>query len=245
MPPRSNGKPAAPVKKATRRPRRKAGESAAEEKTAEASEAIVEPVEPEISTDRIERFRTPGFTRMRTSWRSDDQLVLARGRAAIEERVRHSFADAFALMYEVYSEVREVEHDDSGEPVIDIDGLPEWKRTSTGGYVEDWDRLTSRQREHFIYMITTRLFAWEQIQADMWYEAMMAKGQFEERHGLAYDETEVDGKRDRIEDRAAHASSDAAEERYFAIYLSALSRRADAVVRSMDRLCQRLKDTMS
>jgi hypothetical protein len=37
---------------------------------------------------------------------------------------------------------------------------------------------------------------------------------------------------------------EAADERYFAIFESVLSRKADAIVRSMERLSQRLKDVM-
>lgn len=76
--------------------------------------------------------------------------------------------------------------------------------------------------------------------ADAWTESMFAKAQWEERFGIAYGAPH-DGT---IEDRTSYAKRDAAEERYFAIFAASYSRKADALVRVMSTLGQRLKDSL-
>jgi hypothetical protein len=85
------------------------------------------------------------------------------------------------------------------------------------------------------------MFGWEQRAADAWGEAMFAKAQWEERFAIDYDAPFTGT----IEDRTAKGNIGAREERYFAIFLSLYSRKADAVVRSLALLGQRLKDSMA
>jgi hypothetical protein len=47
-----------------------------------------------------------------------------------------------------------------------------------------------------------------------------------------------------VEDRTQNGHLGAREERYLAIFLAARSRKAEALVKSMDRIGQRLKDTI-
>jgi hypothetical protein len=99
--------------------------------------------------------------------------------------------------------------------------------------------LTDRRREHFLHQISAHLFEWEQASQDLWGEAMFAKAAWEERFAWGY--TTSEGKT--IDDRTQRARQASQEERYFAIYRTLLSRKADALVRSMQLINQRLKDT--
>ena len=103
--------------------------------------------------------------------------------------------------------------------------------------MEDFSKLRQPQKEHFMFSLTTRLFLWQQQAADVWAEAMFAKAQWEERFSIGYDA----GRGGTIEGRTAKGRIDAREERYFAVLMSVHSRKADALVRSLELLTQRLK----
>lgn len=217
------------------------GESTAEEVTKEEADKLEEPVQPELPEERAKVFRTPGFSRMRTTWSSEDWHVVARAQQAVEGRIIHNFADAFEVMNTVYDLVRTAETDENGEVVRDRFGFTVWKRTPSGSYDEDFTRLTGKQKEDLLFRITTRLFDWEQRAADAWGEAMFAKAQWEERFAIAFD-APMTGT---VDDRKAAGNIDAREERYFAIFMSLYSRKAEAIVRSLSLLGQRIKDSMA
>ena len=76
--------------------------------------------------------------------------------------------------------------------------------------------------------------------SDAWGEAMFAKAMWEETFSIGYSAS-VSGT---IDDRTAAGRIGAAEERYFAIFMTLYSRKAEAITRSMALLGQRLKDTL-
>lgn len=221
---------------------RASGETAAEEVTKEVSEAFDKPIEvPNLpGEDPQSKHRTPGFARMRTDWHGDDRLVVQRAKAAVDGQILNNFADAYDVMGQVYDLVRTPDVDENGEVKKDQFGFIIWARTPTGGYDEDFTRLSLKQREDLLFRITTRLFEWSQRAADAWSEAMFAKAVWEERFSIGFD-APMSGT---VDDRRAAGNLDAREERYFAIFLSTYSRKADAIVRSMELLGQRLKDSM-
>jgi len=220
--------------------RRASGETVTEEVVREDSAHFDEPVAVELPEDRERKFRTPGFARMRIDWASQDRPIVVKALAAVEGRILHSFGDAYQVMHDVFEIVRTPEVTSSGEICRDQYGFTIWKRTVSGGWEEDYSRLTRQARENFLYQITTRIFDWEQRAADVWGEAMFAKAQWEERFSIGFD-APMSGT---VDDRRAAGNLDARDERYFAIFASLYSRRADAVVRAMNLLGQRLKDTL-
>lgn len=221
---------------------RASGERASEEEAKEQSEAMTEPLDDRVLHEERERtFRTPGFSRMRTDWRSDDRPIIEHARAVVDGRILANFQDAYQVMHEVYDLVRTPQVDEeTGEVLKDQWGFPLWKQTVSGSYEEDWTRLTLKQKNNLLFTITTRLFDWEQRAADAWGEAMFAKAQFEERFAIAFDAPMAGT----VDDRRAAGNIDAREERYFAIFLTLYSRKADAVVKTLALLGQRLKDSM-
>lgn len=187
------------------------------------------------------RYRRMGFYRFPTNWQGEDRIVVSRAQQAIDDRVQTAFADAFQIMHDIFIIVREKEVDrETGEIKVDQNGWPIWARTPSGGFVEDWAKLTRKQREDFLFQITTRLFAWEQRAAQMWTEAMFAKSKWEESFAAGY----VAPMSGTIDDRTAAGRMDAAQDRYFAVFLTAVSKRGDGIVRSMTLLAQRIKDVL-
>jgi hypothetical protein len=220
---------------------RASGATQAEEVVRELAEEIDKPAEPELPEERARQFRTPGFHRMRTDWRAEDQSVMAQIRSVIDERIVEQFMDAYETMEILYEIVREPERDAKGDVIRDRFGFAQYRRSPSGGWIEDFTKLTNKQKENFLFIITTRLFAWEQKAADAWSEAMYAKVMWEERFSISYDAPRVGT----IDDRTAKGRIESAEERYFAIFMSAYSRKADAIVRTLSLLGQRLKDAMT
>lgn len=184
---------------------------------------------------------TPAFRRMRTDWNSPDRAIIQQMKRAVDMLIRDQFFEVFDLLYEIYDRVREPDVDPAtGEVKVDADRLPEWKRGPGGAYLEDWSAIGIREREAYLYRITTGMFRWEQRQADLFAEALFAKASFEEAFSHGYEQLE--NPKATIEDRTARARVVGAEHRYRAVYMTYLSKRADAVVRSAERLGQRLKD---
>ena len=197
--------------------------------------------EEELTLPGEPSFRTPKFMRMRFNWGDDDERKVIVGvHDVIQTVMIREFTECYRILSDIQDIVRTPVIDKLTGEVYKLNGQTVWELTPSGYPAEDYSRLSHTQVENFLGTIVTRLFAWEQATARMWTDAMMAKARFEERFAIAYGES---GRRT-VDDRTAAGNEDAAEERYHAIFLTGLSRRADALVRSMDRLQQRLKDLM-
>ncbi len=220
---------------------RAGGETAASEEAKEEVEKLSEPMEQELPEEKDKKWRTPGFARMRMDWRSDDAPIISQAKSAVDGRIVANFSDAYQVMFEVYDLVRTpLVDEETGESKTDQYDFTLWKQTPSGNYEEDWSKLTLREKEKFLFTITTRMVDWEQRSADVWMEAMFAKAQFEERFSIAFD-APMSGT---VDDRKAAGNLDAREERYFAIFLTAYSRKVEALVRTLGLLAQRIKDSM-
>lgn len=219
---------------------RASGKTTAEEVTREESKELDKTPEVELPDERERKFQTPGFSRIRMAWAGPEAAIIQSMHSTVDRRLGEVFGDAFEIMYEIYDLVREVETDATGEPVKSPDNLPKWRQTATGSYVEDWTKLSYRQRERFLFQLTTRLFNWEQMQAESWAEAMFAKVSWEQAFSAGFES--VENPRATVDARNARGKREAMEDHYLAIYMSYYSRKADAIVRSMARLEQRLKD---
>lgn len=218
-----------------------AANKAADQQAEETFEAPTDEKD-DLPDERAEWFAAPGFQRMKTDWTGAERTQMQRVEGAIERKVYETFIDAWALMNEVWDVVREqAVNEQTGELRADQYGFKVWARDPlTGAFIEDWSRLTHRQREDFLFRITTSLFDWEQRAARLWTEAMFSKAMFTERFAIEYD-APMSGT---IDDRNAVGNKKAAEDRYFALMQTSVSRRADAIVRTMNNLMLRLRDSM-
>lgn len=212
--------------------------SEAKEASAESELRAGEGKDGDIQPER--KFRTPGFSRMRMTWASQDQPMMDSAKYAVDDRIVANFGDAYVILNDIFDTVRTPEYDAQGEVRRDRHGMPIWARKSNGDFDEDWSRLTRQERENLMFKITTRIADWEQRAADAWGEAMLDKGQWEEKFAIEFDAPYTGT----VDDRTAAGRIGSAEERYFAIFVSWYSRRADAIVKSMNLISQRLKDAM-
>jgi hypothetical protein len=202
-------------------------DSAAEEESQEVDTPITEPDDKPI-------LLTRAFQRMRTDWNSQDRDTIQKVMGIVKGQLFDDFSDAYAVRYEMFDIVR----DKTGE--VDEFGAPIWLQNPNGTFVEDWNRLTNRDRERFIYQISTRMFDWEQFAADAWGEALFAKAQWQEAFSTGFDAF-TEG-RATVDAREARANRQAADHRYLAVFKSLYSKKADSLIKSMERLNQRLKD---
>jgi hypothetical protein len=191
------------------------------------------PLDPSLPPDRTRRFTHVNLSRLRVEWKPDDSIIIQEIMRRADAVMVGCFPDAYWFLENVYRKVRTPLTDDDGVKLKDHLGLARWKRDEHGVFVEDWSKLTDRDRETLLYQLTTHMIEWRQQAATMWGSAMLAKGKWEGEFALGY--TTPNG-RLTIDDRTQMGHLAAIEERYFAIYESLLSRRADAFVRSLERL---------
>jgi hypothetical protein len=216
---------------------RQSGLTAAQESALAAGKGADSPLDSDI--EHTTKFRSPGFSRMRTEWKPEDAIILTKAKLAAEDRLVLEFADAYRVLAHIYDIVRtplivedEVQKDRHGWTV--------WAKDEYGSFIEDWSKLTHDKRDTILFTLATRLYDWEQKAADAWGEAMFAKGQWEETYSIGFD-APMTGT---VNDREATGRIHSADERYFAIQMTFYSRKADALVRAMTRIADRLRDTL-
>jgi hypothetical protein len=219
---------------------RASGRTANEEVTREEGMLVDQQMEIELPDERERKFQTTGFSRLKLDFSDDARTVLTLMKKTVERQITRDFRDAYDLMFELFSVVREPVLVD-GEPVIDQHGLVEWRTNESGQFIEDWTKLNGKQRERFLFQLTTRLVTWEQLAEDYWVDSMFAKVTWEQVFSEGYD-TLLQGSKDTIEGRTARGKILAKEDHYLAIFKTFCSRKATDLVRSMERLSQRLKD---
>jgi len=206
-----------------------------------------QPIEPTTSTERSRQFRYTNFSRMRFSWIGEDRARLDEIQRQADLALRSRFQDALDLLDRIFLCVREPAVDGEGEVRLGPDGRPVWQADEQGHPVEDWSLLGDTQRGNFLFAINTHLYGWEQGAVDLWAEAMYAKVNWEEKFANAFIKlpgNAISGK-PTIDDRTQTGHAFSAQERYFAVYCSALSRKADALIRSMTRIGRMLENTMT
>jgi hypothetical protein len=222
---------------------RASGSTPAEEEAHAAAENLDAEI-PEPSTHTEGEAVSPRFRRMRFNWGDPEEMQTVRmANQAVEALVVREFADAYQILAEIQGIVRTQRTTPGGDLMIE-NGQPAWEKTALGKIIEDYSKMTRKQLESFLGQITTRLFAWEQSGEKMWMEAMFARAAYEERYAISYDALRGTATRTTVDDRNQHAAINAADERYFAIYMTSASRRSQAVVRSMTLLGLRLKDLL-
>jgi hypothetical protein len=198
-------------------------------------------LEVPIPEETSRQLRTPGFHRMRTDWRGEDRIVWDQVKSTAERRILQDYKEVFDLLTDLYMIVRTPATNDDGEILRDNFGAIVWARDDLGRVIENYSDLSKRQKEDFMFRFSTRMVLWEQWAADAWGQAMFAKARWEEGFATEYDKP----RQGTIEDRTAKGKIGSLTERYTAVYMTYYSRKAEAVCRSVERLVQRLKDSMT
>jgi hypothetical protein len=193
-----------------------------------------EGLEASVAGDRMTRFGKQGFARMRRTWNVEDGYVIDVIMADANKIIRDTFPVAFALMNKIYETVRFCKCDEeTGLVLVGPDGGPQWETGPDGEPLEDWTRITDKDRNNWLDFITMHLFEWEQIAQQLWGKSMFARGKWEESFSLAY-QSGLSGST--VEDKTQYGQSTAMESRYFGIFQTMVSRQAEALVRSMTRI---------
>lgn len=204
-----------------------------------------EPMTSDPHPDRTQEVTRAGFSRMRSGWAGDDARMVMELEALSDRIVRSRLAAAFAIIERIQRHVRVPATDRNGEVLTYDDGTPQWEKDEWGIPVEQWELLPDTDRLRLIGLIHSHMLEFELVKANIWAEAMYAKAEWEEifsRGYTALPDHVVSGK-PTIEDRTHYSQKNAAQERYFALYQSALSRKADAVVRTLTGMQRFMENT--
>lgn len=195
------------------------------------------PAEPDNPPDRTRQFTHVNFSRMRTEWPDSDKIKLAEINRRADLVIAECFPDAWWLLERIYGVVREkVVSTVTGVVAKDSSGHTRWRRNESGFIIEHWDRLGDAERNDFLHELTIHLFEWRQQAAMMWGSAMFAKGIWEEAFAWGYTTMLSGGRKLTVDDKTQAGHLASIEDRYFAIFQAVLSRRADALIKSLERL---------
>lgn len=203
-------------------------------------------MEVEPHDDRTQEFTPRREGRMRHDFRPEDKDAIDGLRGIAERIMLERFGDAYVIINDLYEIVREPVVDPVTQEIQeDEHGFTMWARTESGGYIEDYSRLTRSHVRDFLFRITVRLFAWEQEAASIRGDSMYAKAIWEQALAQGYQDARTGTGGRTVEDRTQTARRHAREDRFAGIFQTTLSWRADALVKSMNLLSQRLKDVLS
>jgi hypothetical protein len=212
--------------------------------TAEAGEE--EPLAADPKPDRTRQFTHTSFSRVRTGWRGDDDRKVQELQGLADMMIREKFRMAFAVRAKIQKLVRHQAVDQAtGEYMAYPDGDPIWVNDELGLPVEDWELLSENMRKSLMHTLMTNMFEWEIEAAKIWADAMYSKGIWEEvfaRGFLALPANQAGG-RPTVDDKTQFAHKNAAEDRYFALFRSSLSRQAEGILRNMRGLYRLLENT--
>jgi hypothetical protein len=203
------------------------------------------PMEVEVHDDRTRELESTSMSRMRLDWAPGDQEAIEGLHEIVSNQMLVLFGSAYQIMNDIYWIVRTPQYEDGTVLLDPVTGYPLWEVTESGGYLEDYSLLTNSMMKEFLFKITVRLFDWEQKQADLWGDSMFAKAQWEQAISRGFEQAHLAPGRSTVEDRTQQARRVSREERLMAIFRTLMSKKADAVVRSTERLAQRLKDVVT
>lgn len=219
------------------------GQTGAEEEARDAAAEVGQTVDGTQEAKSVLKTLnlTRGFQRMKMDLQGSEKDVLNSMILYMEKLIRSEFAEEYAIMNDLHWIVREqVEID--GEPQYDQWGYPEYVKAPDGSYVEDWSLLTQKQVKHFIFRIINSTFAGEQKSVNAWGKALLAKTRYEEAFAVQFDNHPNPKATNEV--RKEHAEGTAIDYKYYAVLQTWYSRKAEGVIKRMDALHQRLKDSL-
>lgn len=204
------------------------------------------PLEPDLPPDRTRQFRSVNFSRMKRAWTGDDAAALGEIQYAADQAIQTVFGRALRVIARL-QEIARVPVIDitSGEPEKHPNGAVKYVTDEWGDPVEDWSRLDAKTRSDVLFTLATHMYEWESNAVRLWSEAMYAKVLWEQAfsHGFRVLSGEAISGKPTIDDRTQVGHAHSAQDRYFAVFQSSISRQADALVRNLLRI-QRLLENV-
>jgi hypothetical protein len=223
-----------------------ANEQAAEQASrvlAEVSKEADEPMDVEMDPDRTRENTSTGLSRIRTDYFNDDDAEIQSIIAEVEGVLRRTFPGVYMVMNDLWMHVRKpVANPATGEMMLDIFGWPVWEKLPGGAYDEDYSRLTNAEKDHFLLQITTLVGEWGQEAENLRAHAQFRKVLWE---GAMADGFVAPTGRVTVEERTQRGRAASMDDRLRAVYRHVLSRKAERLVRDMELLGQRLKDSLT
>ena len=203
-------------------------------------------LEPDIPSDRTRQFRSVNLSRMRTSWPGDDALALGDIHYRAEQAIRGEFGRALRLIDQLI-EIAQIPiiNEATGEVLRHPNGERKVRVDEFGDPIEDWSRLTETDRSNALHVLAIHMYAWERSAVRLWGDAMFAKGLWEQTFSEGFrllPGQAISGK-PTIDDRTQVGHHHSAQARFFGIFLSTISRQADALVRNLIRIERLLENT--
>lgn len=216
------------------------GQTGAEEEAKEAAQELDKTYDAKDVLKTLNLTR--GFQRMKMDLQGSERDVLASMMINMEKLIHEEFAEEYAIMNDIHWEVRTPTNGIDDNIAYDLWGFPEYEKNPDGSYVEDWGRLTQKQIKHFIFRIINCTFTGEQKSANAWGKALLAKTRYEEAFSVAFDAHP--DKKATVDARDAHAESSAIDYKYYAVLQTWYSRKAEGIIKRMDALQLRMKDSL-
>lgn len=156
---------------------------------------------------------------------ADDKADLDYILSEIDKAILLEYAKAFEIENQLLAKVRVK--------------LPngDWMTKPDGSFVEDWERLTTKDLEHFIQAGSSWTFFLNQQAINSYAEAVFAKYTYDD----AYDEAYVRQMTGTVGDKTARAKRRTQKERWIALYKTLYHKKAKEVVDRLDQHVRRIE----
>lgn len=199
------------------------------------------------SEETVEEHRVIGWektnllSKIEFKWKKEDELVLARIRAASDTITKNHFITIFKALDAVYGNIRVPKVNQNGMTVFDENGRIVWERNPDGSYKEDWSLLDGFDIEAAIFELQKAKTELAVQNNSLFQEAVFAKYIYRDEYQDSY-RSLLDGTQG---DRNSFAHKATRESRYFAFYKFCLWNSSDILLKeinNLQRIMERIRE---
>lgn len=195
----------------------------------------------EVEDVRWTAHRALGNSKIRYTWKPEDQAILAALRGTIQSLIQRDFAEVLQALDDLYLTIRSPKVNEHGVLLLDHQGRTVWETDEHGNPIEDWSLLTGQDVEVCLLKMSRVKFELSQRVSTLFAEALFAKHVHNDAWHTHY-EAMVDGTQ---KDREAHANRKGRQDKYFAFYRYTIWASADALLKEVNatmRLLEKVRD---
>lgn len=199
------------------------------------------PATPESDDVRWAAHRALKDTKIRYTWKPEDQAILAALRGTTNALIQRHFADVLGALDDLYLSIRTPKVNEHGVVLTGPDGRTVWETDERGNPAEDWSLLTGQDVEACLLNMSRVKFELAQRVSDLFTEALFAKHVYNDVWHEQY-ESMVHGTQ---KDREALANRETKQDRYFGFYRYTIWASADTLLKEVNatmRLLERVRD---
>lgn len=178
------------------------------------------------------------FSKITFRWRSDDQALLDRIRAAVDTVMRDLYEDGKQSIDNFYARLRIAETDpNTGVAIRDSQGRIVWRKDERGKEIENWSQLTGQDIEQCLMELSRIKLAIAPKVNELLLEAVFAKhihdDQFQDAYAELVEET--------IPGRNAYAARKTRQDKYHAFFCYYLWSSAKVFMDEINNFCRVLE----